>query len=108
MRLSRREFTYAIAGIAATAATAATASNLPAIEERRVYAPGSTLPPLKILHRYGIHPKSFDGTPDGTAYLIEFASLEARVHAWDGFNTDQDWCAIRDAGNVALKEIRVF
>ena len=105
MRLSRREFSCAIAGIAAAAASA---SNLPAIKERRVYAPGSTLPPPEILHRYGIQPKSVDRKPDGTTYLIEFSSLEARVHAWDGFNTDQDWCAIRDAGNVSLKEIRVF
>jgi hypothetical protein len=104
MRISRREFACGIAGIAVAAA----AAQLPIIMERRVYSPGSALPPAEILHRYGIRPASVEPTQGGTAYRIPFASLEARVNAWDGFNTDEDWCAIRDAGNVALQEIRVY
>ena len=104
MRISRREFAYGLTGIAIGAA----AANPPVIRERRVYVPGSALPPPEILHRNGIRPVSVERTPTGTAYLIPFASLEARVNAWDGFNADEDWCAIRDAGNVALKEIRVY
>lgn len=100
MRITRRAFAY---GIVATT-VAATAAQPPFIHERRVYSPGSTLPPLEILNRHGIRPLSVKGTE----YLIPFASLEARARAWDGFNSDQDWCAIRDAGNVALQEIRVY
>src|ERR1019366_1223099 len=100
MRITRREFAYGIAGTA----LAATAAEPPLIYERRVYAPGSTLPPPEILGRHGIRPVSVKGTE----YLIPFASLEARTRAWDRFNTDDVWCEMRDAGSVALKEISVY
>jgi hypothetical protein len=99
MRITRREFAYGIAGTA-LAATAAQ----PPIHERRVYAEGSVLPLLEILSRHGIRPLSVKGT----VYLIPFASLEARASAWDRFNTDDVWCAMRDAGSVTLKEIQVY
>jgi len=41
-------------------------------------------------------------------YSISFASVEARVQAWDRFNADPDWCAFRDGGSVALREIKVY
>ena len=100
MRITRREFAYGIAGTA----VATTAALPPPIYERRVYAPGSALPPREILSRHGIRPTSVSGT----AYLIPFASLEARARAWDRFNTDDVWCALRDAGRVALKEIQIY
>jgi hypothetical protein len=99
MRLSRREFAYAVAGTAVAATTAQ-----PLIYERRVYAPGSILPPAEILRRHGIRPESIQGSE----YLIPFPSLEARTRAWDRFNTDEDWGAIRDAGEVTLKEMQVY
>jgi hypothetical protein len=105
MRMSRREFTCGLTGIAVAAGTTA---EPPAIHERRSYASGSALPTPEILHRNGIRPMSIERTRGGAAYLIPFASLEARVHAWDRFNADEDWCAIRDAGKVALNEIRVY
>ena len=100
MRITRREFAYGVAG----AALAATAAESPLLYERRVYAEGSTLPPPEILSRHGIRPVSVKGTE----YLIPFASLEARTRAWDRFNTDDVWCAMRDAGSVALKEIQIY
>ncbi len=100
MRITRREFAYGIAGTA----LAATAAEPPLIYERRVYAEGSVLPPLEILSRHGIQPESIKGTE----YLIPFASLEARTRAWDRFNTDDVWCAMRDRGSVALKEIQIY
>jgi hypothetical protein len=100
MRITRREFAYGIAGTA----LAATAAEAPRIYERRVYAQGSTLPPPEILRRHGIRPLSVKGTE----YLIPFASLEARTRAWDRFNTDDVWCALRDRGSVALKEIQIY
>jgi hypothetical protein len=102
MRISRRAFACGVAGIAAAAFEA------PVINERRVYAPGSTKPPLEILRRNGILPVSVKQTQDGTVYLIAFKSPEARVRAWDRFNADDAWCAIRDAGTVALEEISVY
>ena len=104
MRMSRREFACGLTGIA----TAAAAFDPPVISERRVYAHGSAEPPLKILHRNGILPVSVKQTQDGTVYLISFDSLEARAQAWDRFNADEGWCAIRNASVVAIKEIRVY
>src|SRR5665213_1901445 len=100
MRITRREFAYGIAGTA----LAATAAEPPLIYERRIYAEGSTLPPPEILSRHGIRPAFVQGTE----YLIPFASLEARTRAWDRFNTDDVWCALRDAGSVTLNEIQIY
>ncbi len=103
MRISRRAFACGLTGIAAAAA-----SETSAIKERRVYSSSSALPPMEILHRNDILPVSIKQTQDGTVYLIAFESLEARVMAWDRFNTDEGWCAIRNARVVAIKEIRVY
>ena len=100
MRITRREFAYGLAGTA----VAAIGAQPPLIYERRVYAPGSALPPPEILSRYGIRPVSVKRTE----YLIAFISLDARAHSWDRFNTDEDWCAMRDAGSVALEEIQIY
>jgi hypothetical protein len=99
MRITRREFAYGIAG---TALAATSVQSL--IRERRVYATGSTLPPPEILRRHGIRPVSVKGGE----YIIPFDSLEARTRAWDRFNTDDVWCAMRDAGSVSLTEIQVY
>jgi hypothetical protein len=104
MRISRRAFACGLAGIAA----AADAFETPVINERRVYAPGSAVPPLEMLHRNGILPLSIKQTQDGTAYLFVFGSLEARVKAWDGLSTDAGWRAIREARGVEIKEISVY
>ena len=103
MRISRREFGCGLTGIA----TAALAFEPQLVNERRVYAPGSALPPVEVLRRNGIRAVSVEQTQRGTVYQILFDSLEARVTAWDRFNADEAWCGIRDAGHVALSEIRV-
>jgi hypothetical protein len=77
------------------------------IVEQRVYAPHSALPPLVLLHRHGIHPQSVRHTTLGTEYRIPFASPESRCAAWDRFNSDPAWCALRGQGNVQLREIAV-
>jgi len=104
VRISRRAFACGVAGIAAAAA----AFEPPVINERRVYAPGSALPRAEVLRRCGIQPVLVKQTQDGTAYLFAFESLEARVNAWDRFNTDEDWCAIRDTPGVEINEISVY
>ncbi len=111
MRISRRQFACGLAGVPSLASGVAAlgfaAARPPVIIERRVYALGSVLPPREVLQRHGIHPLSVERRQNGTAYSISFASVDARVKAWDRFNADQEWCAIRDAGRVALQEIRV-
>jgi len=104
MRISRRQFACGIAGVAALGSATARTQ---AIIERRTYAFGSVLPPREVLRRHGIHPVAVKGQQDGITYSISFASVEARVQAWDRFNADPDWCALRDGGRVALQEIRV-
>ena len=42
------------------------------------------------------------------AYLIPFESLKARQRAWDAFNADPDWHALREAGPVNVKEISLY
>ena len=105
MRISRRQFACGIAGVAALGSATGRPS---LVVERRIYAPGSVLPPPEILRRNGIQPRSIARTDDGTVYLIAFDTLEARVKAWDRFNADQDWCVIRNAGTVALREVQVY
>ncbi len=78
------------------------------MRERRVYAPGSALPPRNILDRYGLRPESVQQTQDGTAYVIPFASPEARVTAWDLFNADEEWRAIRDSSSVAVRSVSFY
>jgi hypothetical protein len=104
MRISRRQFACGLAGFACLAPAAAARGHI----ERRAYAPGSVLPPTAILRRYGIHPASVKQQQNGTVYLMAFSSLEARVKAWDQFNADEEWCMLRDAGVVALREIQVY
>jgi hypothetical protein len=105
MRISRRQFACGMAGVAALSSAPA---RPPGITEQRIYALGSVLPPREVLRRHGIHPESAKRQKDGVAYSIWFDSAESRVKAWDRFNADEDWCAIRDAGTVALQEVRVY
>jgi hypothetical protein len=115
MRINRRRFAFRMAAVAAVApaiggaAALGSATGRPlVIVERRIYAPRSVLPPQELLHRHGIRPASVKRRQDGTAYTISFASAEARVKAWDRFNADEDWRAVRDAGRVVLQEVRVY
>jgi hypothetical protein len=113
MRISRRQFASRLAAIATprvagAAALGSATARWPVVIERRVYAHGSVLPPLDILCRHGIHPRSVKCQQNGIAYSIPFASAEARVKAWDQFNVDEEWCALRDAGTVALQEVQIY
>ena len=105
MRISRRQFAYGIAGAAVLGSAT---GRPPVVIERRIYAHGSALPPPEILRRSGIWLRSVTRTGDGTVYLLGFDTLEARAKAWDRFNADDDWCAIRDAGTIALQEVQVY
>jgi len=110
MGISRRQFACGVAGVAALGSRTARPPVIVdrRIVERRSYAHGSVLPPLEVLRRHGIYPESVKRRQNGTAYSIAFVSAEARVKAWDRFNADEDWCALRDAGRVALQEIRIY
>jgi hypothetical protein len=104
MRVSRRAFGLGLAG----AAVALAADGNPAVTERRVYRRGSLLPSRDLLKRAGIYLVSIRRTPNGAEYLFQFDSLAARAKAWDRFNTDSDWCAMRDAGSVRLAELEIY
>jgi hypothetical protein len=115
MRISRRQFACGIAGVAALGSATARPPVVidrrlvdQRIFERRIYAHGSVLPPPEVLQRHGICPASVKRQQDGTAYWIPFDSTEARVKAWDRFNADEDWCALRDPGTVTLQEVQVY
>jgi len=79
----------------------------PAIFELRVYAwhPHAM---QAVLERHGIRPVLREPGAAGTAYLFPFESLEARQRAWDAFNADQDWHALRVGSQVNVREISLY
>lgn len=103
MRLTRRAFALQLSA----AAVAVGPGPRPPVIERRIYDPESVTPSRELLLRHGIQPASILSTPQGVEYLIPFASLEARSHAWDRLNTDPEWCAIRAGRAVRLREIAI-
>jgi hypothetical protein len=61
-----------------------------------------------VLERHGIRPVLREPATAGTAYLFPFESLEARQRAWDAFNADQDWHALRAGSQISVKEISLY
>lgn len=124
--LSRRQFAQVLAGSAAVFAMggrivleAIVAPQLPrrllvhglstaaGLFEFRVYGTHPRAMPA-ILERHGIRPVWQENSAIGTAYLIPFKSLEVRQRAWDAFNADPDWHALRAGAHVNLKEISLY
>ena len=125
-QVSRRQFARVLGGSAAVFAVggpitldAIVAPELPcrllvhglstatSVFEFRVY--GSHPRAMRaILERHGIRPALRERGTIGTAYLIPFQSLEARQRAWDAFNADPDWHALRASGPVNVKEISLY
>ena len=111
MRVSRRAFALGLtsAAFAATAGAQPEGSGAsPPILERRVYERKSPMPSRRLLIRNGIRPVSIRPTAQGIEYQVAFTSLEARARAWDRFNCDPEWCALRATGSVRLREIVVI
>ena len=125
---SRRQFALTLAGFAAapvfgkprgTALDAFAGPRLPrrlivhnidtraALFELRIYA-AHPRAMHAVLERHGIRPALSEPTTTGTAYLFPFESLEARQRAWDAFNADPDWHALRASGQVNVKEISLY
>lgn len=75
------------------------------IVERRVYDRAGAIPPDFVLRRSGIHWFTRRDEPGRVTFLIRFASPVERARAWDRFNTDPEWCALRERGPVQLQEI---
>jgi hypothetical protein len=126
--VSRRQFARVLAGFAAVPAFAKTAPvELQAIAGPRLprkilvqgISRGTVLFELRvygshpramraILERHGIRPALREPSALGTAYLIPFESLDARQRAWDAFNADPDWHALRAGGQVNVREISLY
>jgi hypothetical protein len=111
MIVSRRTFAlgFTAAAVAASAGAHREGTGAgPAILERRVYERESVMPSRRLLVRNGIVPVSIRPTAQRVDYIFAFTSLESRAHAWDCFNCDPEWCALRAAGSVRLREIRLL
>lgn len=119
---SRRQFVFVLAGAAAARRTFAQGRAKRSIDaerrtivERRVYDRSGVVPPASVLRRCGLdrfhrhdEPPSAtlkSGTLSPVTFLMLFASLEERARAWDRFNTDPEWCRLRESGPVRLQEI---
>jgi hypothetical protein len=61
-----------------------------------------------VMERHGIRPALLESAATGTAYLFPFESLEAWQRAWDAFNADPDWHALRKVGPLTVKEISLY
>jgi len=122
-QLSRRQFARVFAGLAAApvfakprgiALDAFVAPRLP----RRLIVHHVDQAAVFELRVYGSHPRAMHAVMERHgiravvqkpgAYLIPFESLEARQRAWDAFNADPDWHAVRTAGTVNVKEISLY
>jgi hypothetical protein len=89
-------------------ATSATSTNTDAVVERRVYDRAGAVPQVSILRRHGIRLVSFENTGSDVVLTVSFRSLAARVRAWDRFNSDPEWCALRESREVRLNEIAIL
>jgi hypothetical protein len=110
MRVSRRAFALGLTSAAVAAGAGVHREDTvasPPILERRVYERESVMPSRRLLVRNGIRPVFIRPTAQGVEYQVTFTSLESRARAWDRFNCDPEWCALRATGNVQLREIVV-
>jgi len=73
--------------------------------ERRVYHRAGVVPPESALRRSGIHAFHRRDEPARVTLLMRFGSPAERTRAWDRFNTDPEWCGLRESGPVRLQEI---
>jgi hypothetical protein len=73
--------------------------------ERRVYHRAGVVPPESVLRKCGLDRfHRHDGLKHVT-FLMRFGSPAERTRAWDRFNADPEWCALRESGYVRLQEI---
>jgi len=91
-----------------TFATPATPISTDTVVELRVYDRAGAVPPVSILRRCGIRPVSFEKTGSDVELTFSFRSLAERVRAWDRFNSDPEWCALREGREVRLSEIAIL
>jgi hypothetical protein len=121
-QLSRRQFAHVLAGSGAVFAIggplALDAIAAPQLPLRLLVHGLSTPAGLFELRVYDSHPRAMHAVMERHgirpvlqkrgAYLIPFESLEARQRAWDAFNADPDWDALRATGPVNVKEISLY
>jgi hypothetical protein len=79
----------------------------PYVIEKRIYAKEGVLPSWELLVRSGVQRVSIHHSPRGAEYVMRFDTLESRARAWDRFNSDPEWCALRTQGSVQLLEMSI-
>jgi hypothetical protein len=113
VKVTRRQFAGFI-GVATAAcgsgageieATGGGVREIGTLVEQRVYDCAGVVPPDSVLRRCGIAKFERHAGERHVEYRIEFDSLAERTRAWDRFNCDPEWCALRAGGDVRLKEI---
>ena len=75
------------------------------ILERRIYDRAGVVPPRSVLRRSGIERFARREGKRHVEFRIQFDSLGERTRAWDRFNSDPEWCALRAGGDVRLTKI---
>jgi hypothetical protein len=102
MDLTRRQFGILLGISPAALSPAMAAASRDRIVERRVYESAGAAPPASVLRRCGITVVRYEETPAHVELVMHFPSLEERVRGWDGFNSDPEWCALREGREVRL------
>jgi hypothetical protein len=79
-----------------------------AVVERRVYGRAGAVPPVSILRRCGMKRVASENAGSDVVLTVSFRSLAERVRAWDRFNSDPEWSALRESREVRLSEIAIL
>jgi hypothetical protein len=105
--LSRRGFVCALAAAPAARLMCAAQGRAErrTIAERRVYDRAGVIPPASILGRCGFGRYHRHDGAERVTFQFRFRSSLERARAWDRFNTDPEWLALREQGAVELEEI---
>lgn len=106
MRMSRRALILAVP-MSGLARLSQPRNRAIRIVERRTYSPHSLLPSRELLLRIGMKGLAIRRTSLGVEYELRFDSLAARARAWDSFNTDPQWCALREQRSIELLGISI-
>ena len=104
MDLTRRKFGFLL-GVGPATLSAAMAASRQGVVERRVYQNSGAVPPASLLGRCGMTVVRYEETPVDVELALFFPSREERVRAWDRFNSDAAWCALREGREV--REVRL-
>jgi hypothetical protein len=117
MHVTRRYFGRMLSGLSGMTLSiaplllrpaSATPTGADAVVERRVYDRAGAVPPASVMRKCGIRLVASENAGTTVVLTVSFRSLAERACVWDRFNSDPEWCALREAREVRLREIAIL